>query len=216
MKTFLLILLVHGMGSCSMAMACQNTVPQAVAQSYIDAAALGQSVPGGQSCKELPSEPCLCFDVCEGWDVCELVDNWVDDLSKPIYLTECPQGQEGCEPVGYEQVKSGKKLANNLTKLFAKQAKKEVDDALEADLKQVESESRKGQRAIALFRVLNKRKNLTKQQKGQLLGNASVKAIMDALNSGSIDIAADLIQAYNADGVLVTEDDKAKLLQAIQ
>jgi hypothetical protein len=51
------------------AFACLNKVPKSEAVRYIDAANIGQSVPGGASCEEKPDEPCLCFDEIDGWDV---------------------------------------------------------------------------------------------------------------------------------------------------
>lgn len=117
MKTFILGLLMIS----TPAFACRNSVPQSEAEKYIAAAELGQSVPGGPSCVDKLEEACLCFDAIDGWDVAAIVDEYVDDLTKPIYLSECPQGKAGCVPAGYEQYKSGRKiLANDPQKVIAK------------------------------------------------------------------------------------------------
>lgn len=124
------------------AFACRNFVPESEAVKYITAAEFGQSVPGGKSCAEAQGEQCLCFDEIEGWDVAAIVDAYADDLSKPIYLTECPQGQDGCAPVGYEQFKSGKKLANDPAKLAAK-LQREAQEEVAAAQKLLEKKEAK-------------------------------------------------------------------------
>jgi hypothetical protein len=106
----------------SQAFACLNKIPFSEGEKAINKA-LGVPV---KSCQELPLEECLCFDGID-LEAAVITDKWVDDLSKPIYLTECPQGaqdQSGkpCQPAGYEQFKAGHKFAHDSAKLAAKQA----------------------------------------------------------------------------------------------
>jgi hypothetical protein len=116
----------------SQTFACLNKIPFSEGEKAINKA-LGVPV---KSCHELPLEECLCFDGID-LEAAVITDKWVDDLTKPIYLFDCPQGGQDangmdCKPVGYEQVKSGKKLANDPAKLAAKIAKEEAEKAAQA------------------------------------------------------------------------------------
>lgn len=82
----------------------------------------------------------------------------------------------------------------------------------EQRLREALSDIKKGEMALATFRARNKEKNLNSQQKLQLFTNQNIMSILNALTAGSVDIALSLIQAYQADGVLVTEEDKSALI----
>lgn len=81
------------------------------------------------SCAKLPEEACVCFDGIEDWSVTTLVDLYENDLSKPIFSSECPEGQVGCDPVGYDQKYWGKKAVNDPSKLQAFKAAKAAAEA---------------------------------------------------------------------------------------
>lgn len=139
------------------------------------------------ACEQKPQEECLCFDGLKSWETAEVQF----DL-------------DGNKVVG-----------NNQEKLVLFNASKDSKDQKEKDIQRMMASSDKGKRIIAYFRVRNEQKNLSKTQRKQLLGSPNIKSIMDALGAGSLDIAKDLIQAYAADGVLVTEADKQALLNEI-
>jgi hypothetical protein len=71
----------------------------------------------------------------------------------------------------------------------------------------------KGQQAIAFFRLLNDKKGLTKAQKKQAMGNAEIQSVLQMLSLGKLPDAAELIEAIQADGVIVTNLDKQKMLK---
>jgi hypothetical protein len=59
---------------------------------------------------------------------------------------------------------------------------------------------------------LNDQKNLNESQKAQILSNSSIQQIIQVLSIGNIDLAKNLINAYQADGTLITNDDKQKMI----
>jgi len=71
----------------------------------------------------------------------------------------------------------------------------------------------KGQRAIAFFRLLNDKKGLTSEQKLQAVSNPSLQAVLQMLLIGKLPEAISMIEAIEADGVIVTETDKLKLIK---
>lgn len=73
----------------------------------------------------------------------------------------------------------------------------------------------KGIRGIAVFKVKVKEKQLLPSQIAQLFSSSEIKLIIETLSTGSLPLAASLIAAYPADGVLVTEEDKQAVIQAI-
>lgn len=73
----------------------------------------------------------------------------------------------------------------------------------------------KGIKGIAVFKVKVKEKQLLPSQIAQLFSSSEIKLIIETLSTGSLPLAAALINAYPADGVLVTEEDKQAVLQAI-
>ena len=198
----------------STVLACRNKVPESEALRYMTAAPNG--VPSLFQCKDKPLEACLCFDEVESWEVVEIQDVFGDNIDAPIYSSECPQGQESCEPIGYDQILVGKKLVNNPVKLEAYQVKKAASDLLNSKKQEALQEMRKGQEVIAHLRALNKLKNLTKEQRRAIRANTDIQKIIGVLNVGDIDDAREMIQAFVPDGVLLTEEDKAKILVLLQ
>jgi hypothetical protein len=73
----------------------------------------------------------------------------------------------------------------------------------------------KGIKGIAVFKVKVKDKQLTSSQIAQLFASSEIKTIIETLSTGSLPLAAYLISNYPADGVIVTEEDKQAVLQAI-
>jgi hypothetical protein len=87
--------------------------------------------------------------------------------------------------------------------------------AEKAALQQAEDEIAKGIKAIAVFKVQVKKKSLTQSQIAQLFSSPEINKIIGTLSTGSIPLAISLINAYQADGVIVTEDDKAAVIAAL-
>lgn len=85
----------------------------------------------------------------------------------------------------------------------------------DAKLQSAMNEISKGIKGIAVFKVRVKDKGLSASQIAQLFSSAEIKAIIETLSTGSLPLAAALIAAYQADGVIVTEDDKQAVIQAI-
>jgi hypothetical protein len=91
--------------------ACINQVPESEAIRYNAAAKLGEGVAPLYTCEDKPNEACLCFDHCEGWDVCEVKE--VEEIRR---LTERK----------FETIKV-KKLVNNLELMQARARKQELE-----------------------------------------------------------------------------------------
>lgn len=85
----------------------------------------------------------------------------------------------------------------------------------QAKLQQAMDEISKGIKGIAIFKVKAKEKQLTSSQIAQLFSSSEIKLIIETLSTGSLPLASALISAYQADGVIVTEEDKQAVLQAI-
>jgi len=85
----------------------------------------------------------------------------------------------------------------------------------EAKVSEAVVEMQKGASILAKFRAMNKMKNLTKQQKKAIRSNPAIKQIMEALSVGDIEDAKDLVLAFVPDGSLITESDKALILEEI-
>jgi hypothetical protein len=78
-----------------------------------------------------------------------------------------------------------------------------------------QAEIAKGMRGIAVFKVKVKEKNLNTSQIAIIFNDSNIQKIIATLSSGSLPLAALLIAAYQADGVIVTEEDKLAVLAAI-
>jgi hypothetical protein len=62
---------------------------------------------------------------------------------------------------------------------------------------------------------LNEDKNLTHEQKNSMKSNSYIKNIMFMLQAGRIGYAKSLVELYQPDGVLLTEQDRQGILQLI-
>jgi hypothetical protein len=78
-----------------------------------------------------------------------------------------------------------------------------------------QAEIAKGMRGIAVFKVKVKEKGLNTSQIAQIFSDSAIQKIISTLSSGSLPLAALLIAAYQADGIIVTEEDKAAVIAAI-
>jgi hypothetical protein len=212
------------------ALACNNPVSIVEAQKAVD------SLPfKAHDCK-WGEVDCLCYDTVD-WRAAEIVDNYVNGT--PIYTinsqvscldeADCKlkQSELVCDEVfvsayrldnpqaycfrldGYEQVLSGKKLQNNSTKLAQALAQEAARAQLEAGIQVAQRLRACGERVMALMLVRNQPKNLTTAQVKQLV--SSYAGIKGLLESGSLNSAKEEIQAAVADGVLITNADKAAL-----
>jgi hypothetical protein len=85
----------------------------------------------------------------------------------------------------------------------------------ESKVSEAFAEMQKGANILAKFRAMNKLKSLTKQQKKAIRSNPVVKEIIEALSVGDIEDAKDLVEAFVPDGSLITENDKAIILEEI-
>lgn len=132
-----------------------------------------------------------------------------DELESQL-LEEIPaEGDPGELNYKPEMVKLKKTYTVTITDIT-----QEVEDqkAFELEL----ANDHKCLRSKARLRVNNKRKGLTKQQKAAFLSNPEAKKVMDALNVCSIDEAKALIQAWPADGLITTEQDKVDMLKELE
>jgi hypothetical protein len=89
----------------------------------------------------------------------------------------------------------------------------ELDEAKK--LQAAKEEISKGINALAVFKVRVKNKGLTTAQIGQLFASPEINKIIFALSTGSIPLAIALISNYEADGVIVSEEDKASVIAAL-
>ena len=78
-----------------------------------------------------------------------------------------------------------------------------------------QAEIAKGMKGLAVFKVKVKEKGLSTSQIGQIFSDPSIQKIIATLSTGSLPLAALLIAAYQQDGIIVTEEDKAAVLAAI-
>lgn len=78
-----------------------------------------------------------------------------------------------------------------------------------------QAEIAKGMKGLAVFKVKVKEKGLNTAQIAQIFADPNIQKIIATLSSGSLPLAALLIAAYQADGIIVTEEDKAAVIAAI-
>jgi hypothetical protein len=78
-----------------------------------------------------------------------------------------------------------------------------------------QAEIAKGIKALAVFKARVKAKNLTTQQVATLFAMPHIAEIITILSTGSIGLAIASISAFESDGVLVTEEDKAAVIAAL-
>ena len=78
-----------------------------------------------------------------------------------------------------------------------------------------QAEIAKGMKGLAVFKVKVKEKGLNTTQIATIFADPSIQKIIATLSTGSLPLAALLIAAYQADGIIVTEEDKAAVIAAI-
>jgi hypothetical protein len=101
-------------------------------------------------------------------------------------------------------------------KLYIYERELTEEETFQKEVEESESyvaDIQKGQRAVAFFRLLNDKKGLTSEQKLQAISTPSIQAILQMLTIGKLPEAISMIRAIEADGVIVTETDKQKLIK---
>lgn len=209
-------------------LACQNTIPQSEA---VKAIALEPNA-GSKSCADLPEEKCLCYDGIDFRDA-EIADNEVLDFIRKDQAQSCADESDCqsklealvCEAGQAIRTESevycavdvmkvdGKKLVVSEAKKAAREAaealKAQQEAAMESALKAMDC----GKSAQAMMLVRNAAKNLTTEQVKQIVSTyAPIKALLD---TGSLQSAVEEIAKIQADGVLVTEEDKSAIIAHI-
>jgi hypothetical protein len=93
----------------------------------------------------------------------------------------------------------------------------DITEEIEAQLalQAAQDEISKGIKGIAVFKVQVKKKGLSQSNIAQLFADPAIAKIISLLSTGSLPLAASLINAYQADGIIVTEEDKQAVLSAI-
>ncbi len=78
-----------------------------------------------------------------------------------------------------------------------------------------QAEISKGMKGLAVFKVKVKEKQLNTSQIALLFNSPEIQKIISTLSTGSLPLASLLIANYQADGVIVTEEDKQAVIAAI-
>lgn len=78
-----------------------------------------------------------------------------------------------------------------------------------------QAEIAKGMKGLAVFKVKVKDKGLNTSQIATIFADPAIQKIIATLSTGSLPLASMLIANYQADGVIVTEEDKAAVIAAI-
>lgn len=78
-----------------------------------------------------------------------------------------------------------------------------------------QAEIAKGMKGLAVFKVKVRERGLSISQIGQIFADPSIQKIIATLSTGSLPLAALLIAAYQADGVVIFEEDKSAVIAAI-
>jgi hypothetical protein len=90
-----------------------------------------------------------------------------------------------------------------------------VEIAFDQSVMVAQAEIAKGMKGLAVFKVKVKEKGLNTTQIAQIFADPAIQKIISTLSTGSLPLAALLIAAYQADGIIVTEEDKTAVLAAI-
>jgi hypothetical protein len=131
-------------------------------------------------------------------------EKFIDALYTKVYCTQI---------TGYKQKVVGKSFAVDQVAFDAYKAEKAAKNQFEAGINQAQMLQVCGRRVMGLMLVRNKQKNLTTSQVKSVV--KTYADISDLLESGSLVSAKEEVHAATADGVLVTEEDKAALLSEI-
>jgi hypothetical protein len=192
-----------------------------------------------------PNEECLCYDTIDFRThdlVDNMIDNpdapiyeIGEIILEDIIVNECDEEDDECEPeisqvmtcadgfeliesqckqlVGYEQMKSGHKFVLNESKKSSLEAKEQAEQAKANALAVIRKFRKAGEEIIDLMILRNAQKNLSAGQKKQVL--QAYHDIKELLSVGNLTQAKIEIQNANIDGIMVTEDDKQALIEAI-
>jgi hypothetical protein len=87
--------------------------------------------------------------------------------------------------------------------------------AFDQSVQAAQAEIAKGMKGLAVFKVKVKEKGLNTSQIAQIFADPAIQKIIATLSTGSLPLASMLIANYQADGVIVTEEDKAAVIAAI-
>jgi len=186
----------------------------------------GMTIFSSQSdCQSYYSEPCIRIPVGYKKEYHRVIvtksqaENCSDDsdCQSKLALKSCADAQEMAIKVldsDPKEVYCTKKHVSHNSGLKASyDTTKGQSDALEAGIQVALKSQACGARVKALLLVRNAPKNLTKQQKKQLV--QTYKDTITLLDAGSLDAAKDDIVEATADGTIVTESDKTALAAQI-
>jgi hypothetical protein len=213
------------------AKACQLSIPESYVPTFLNPPVSGHYI----KCEEKPDEKCFCVDSVDPW-TSELVDNVVLDYiakSNEIICTDeldcdakfielsCSLDEEKIKNYDLLSVYcakpiykiEGKKLVESASKKAAYEAAQASKKQLEIELLMVQKARDCGSRAINVMSLRNAKKGLSKEQRKQIL--TIYEDIKNMLDVGSLDNAKDAITSAIADGVLITEQDKTAMIEAI-
>lgn len=209
------------------AQACQLSIPESYVPTFLNPPVSGHYM----KCEEKPEEKCFCVDSVDPWSS-ELVDNEVIDYISKLNETSCSDIADcdakfitaSCDPF-YEKINNydllqvycvkniikidGKKLAESPSKKAAYEAAKASEASFQAAMNTARKSQACGKDAMAYLLVRNASKGLSNAQKKALVNNfADIKGLLE---TGSLDAAKSEISSASADGVIVTEADKAAI-----
>lgn len=233
MKFIILIILFF---SFQNVFSCQNFLPlsEVVKAVNLDAGA------GSVTCEQLPQEQCLCYEGIN-WHTAEIVDNQVDDLTKPLYskneVEEC-SGEADCQAklsakecahqdeTAFTDAEFTEVWCSRLTgyeqkiegkKLQTSSSKLATYTATQEAAKQKElgiQAAIKAMKCGERVKALLVVRNASKGlTKPQIKQmNQAYAEIKDLLETGSLETAKDDMIAVEADGTLITEADKTALV----
>lgn len=147
----------------------------------------------------------ICADVLAA-KICSVQgsEKYIDELYTQVYCTHI---------TGYEQKIDGKKVVEDASLKAAYEVQKSQKDQLEGAMVQAAKAQNCGRSTMAYMLVRNAPKNLSTAQVKSLV--STYAAIKGLLESGSLVTAKEEIAAVVADGILVTEADKAALIAYI-
>jgi hypothetical protein len=147
----------------------------------------------------------ICSEVLEAKVCTEPTANkYIDEGFTQVYCTHI---------TGYDQKIEGKKLVEDSAKKASFDAKVLEEKNKSQALSQAKKAMECGKTTQALVLVRNASKGLTKPQVKQMV--KAYEDIKNLLDTGSLESAVEEIQAVVADGVLITEEDKAALIAQI-
>lgn len=142
-------------------------------------------------------------------EIGNIIQEEIPELYEVGEVISQTQGKDDEIGAWLEQIKN--KYSNYIVEYIDITAELEQAEKLQAAMEEIS----KGIKGIAVFKVKVKEKQLPPSQIAQLFSSSEIKLIIETLSTGSLPLAAALISAYPSDGVLVTEEDKQAVIQAI-